>query len=101
MAKRYSDDFKTAALTRYGETNNYELVADEFGVTSNTLRTWRKSADILADASTYQPVPSDSDVLNWLLLQLPVTGKWTQVRRDKWLAAYVSFIDLIIEVVDA
>lgn len=98
--KRYSDEFKRSALARYYEVGSSEEVAREIGVAPSTILTWRRYADV-DDEPIYQPVPSDSDVLNWLLLQLPANGKWTQARRDRWVAAQVSFIDLIIEVVDA
>lgn len=99
---RYSDEFRENAVARYYEVGSYGEVAQELGITATTLSTWRRYADRADEPMepVYQPVPLDSDVLNWFLLQLPANGEWTQDRRDKWVAAYVSFIDLIIEVVD-
>lgn len=42
----------------------------------------------------------DYGILRSLLAQLPTNGKWTTVRRKKWLDAMAANLDLLIEVTD-
>ena len=40
------------------------------------------------------------DLIDAIVAQLPDEGKWSKSRRDRWLAAIASAVDLLIETVD-
>lgn len=42
----------------------------------------------------------DYRVLSSLIQQLPVDGRWTQAKRDRWMKALTAAVDLLVETVD-
>lgn len=44
--------------------------------------------------------PKSNDLIDAIVAQLPDDGKWNKLRRDRWLAAMTSAVDLLIETVD-
>jgi hypothetical protein len=57
------------------------------------------------EAHASSPAPEaerpDYHLLNALLKQLPVDGRWTAERRRRWIAALTANVDLLVEEVDA
>jgi hypothetical protein len=43
-------------------------------------------------------IGSECTLLQGLIQQLPPDKKWTQGRRDRWLQAFIAYIDLLIDV---
>ena len=41
------------------------------------------------------------EVIDAIVAQLPDDGRWSQARRDRWLAAITSAVDLLIEIGEA
>ena len=99
---RHTDEFIRRALLDWQAGHNQSATARRFGIAPSTLASWRRYyGEIEEPAAQAQPQrPPDYAIFDWLFSRLPADGRWTRAQRDRWVAAYVAMIDLIIEVVD-
>ena len=97
---RYSDEFIHRALLDWQEGGHQAATANRFGIAPATLAKWRRHYGEVEDFEPPAPQrPPDYAIFDWLLAKLPPDGRWTQSQRDRWVAAFVAMVDLIIEVV--
>lgn len=98
---RYTDEFVRRALLDYQSSGSQKMTAQRFGISQTTLASWRWHYGEVEEVEPPAPTaPPDYAIFDWLLAKLPPEGRWTQSQRDRWVAAFVAMIDLIIEVVD-
>lgn len=98
---RYTDEFVRRALLDHQSSGSQKRTAQRFGISQTTLASWRRHYGEVEDFEPPTPTaPPDYAIFDWLFAKLPPDGRWTQSQRDRWVAAFVAMIDLIIEVVD-